>query len=86
MNLSREQIAEAASLARAEDESAFRLLERQIKAAVEACPTCRGRRVTHYAGNMDKDEGFYELRCCPACSTGERIGRSDIPICTEGSE
>ena len=83
--LPREQIANAATLRRAEDESAFRFLARQIEMALDSCPTCRGARVTHYAGSMQRDEGYCELRRCPTCSDGERLGRSDLAICTEES-
>ncbi len=47
----------------------------------EECPTCHGDRVTIYAGGMGED-GMCELRSCGTCGTGERLGRSDVPIVT----
>lgn len=85
IRLSREMIAAGAALTRDEDESAFRFLGSQVKAVMRACRTCRGERVTIYAGGM-QDDGYCELRRCSECSDGKRIGRSDIPAVTEATE
>ncbi|HEY3435098.1 MAG TPA: hypothetical protein VGK41_05550 [Solirubrobacterales bacterium] len=45
-----------------------------------ACITCHGDRVTVVAGDLERDDGYCELRSCPTCSTGQRLGRSDVPI------
>lgn len=52
-------------------------------AAESDCPGCKGSRVVVHAGSMDTDEGYCELRTCPTCSDGRRLGRSDQPIATE---
>lgn len=47
------------------------------------CSTCDGGRVVVYAGDLDRDDGYCELRSCPSCGDGTRLGRSDVPIITE---
>ena len=44
------------------------------------CPTCEDGRVVLHAGDVERDDGFCELKLCPTCRGGERIGRSDVPI------
>jgi len=83
IRLTRQAIAQGVALTRAKDESAFRFLARQVEAVISACPTCEGDWVTVYAGSHDRDEGFCELRRCPGCSDDMRLGRSDVPMCTE---
>ncbi len=51
----------------------------------EVCRTCEGDRVVVYAGDLETDEGYCELRSCPSCSSGDRLGRSDVPIVSEAS-
>lgn len=58
---------------------------RSIADQGDICPQCHGHRVTEYAGDLQRDDGYCELRRCSTCSTGERIGRSDRPIVTESA-
>lgn len=49
------------------------------------CSTCGNSRIVVYAGDLERDEGYCELRSCPTCSDGQRLGRSDVPILSDYS-
>jgi hypothetical protein len=46
------------------------------------CPQCHGGKVVIYAGDLERDDGYCELKMCSTCDDGRRIGRSDVPIVT----
>lgn len=50
----------------------------------DVCHTCDNGRVVVYAGDLDRDDGYCELRWCPTCCDGTRLGRSDVPIVSRG--
>jgi hypothetical protein len=47
------------------------------------CELCKGLRVMVHAGDLDRDDGYCELRTCSLCSDDRRLGRSDQPIVSE---
>lgn len=49
----------------------------------DSCALCGGKGITIYAGDVDRDDGYCELRNCPECGDGKRIGRSDVPIVSD---
>lgn len=48
--------------------------------AESECPTCDNGRIVLHAGDATRDDGFCELKLCPTCRDGSRLGRSDVPI------
>lgn len=45
-----------------------------------SCKVCGDKGIVIYAGSVDRDDGYCELRECSSCGDGKRLGRSDVPI------